>query len=145
MPGLQVDGNDILAVYSAMKESVERARRGEGPTFLELLTYRISDHTTSDDAAKYRNPEEVKKWEPKDPIIRLQKFFQKNGMWQDSYGAWVETEVAREIEDAVQRGLAIPPPGPEELFDHIFANMTPDLQEQKQRAIELANEKRGAQ
>ena len=127
--GLQVDGNDVLAVYAATKEAVERARKGE-PTLLELMTYRMSDHTTSDDASKYRTEADVHAWDSKDPVLRLEKFFRKQGWWTDDYGAWVRSECEKEINDAVEKGLAIPPPPPEDMFSHIFAEMIPDHKRQ---------------
>ncbi len=72
--GVQVDGNDVLAVYRATREALERARSGGGPTFIECLTYRMEDHTTADDAARYRPPEAVEAWKRKDPISRLERF-----------------------------------------------------------------------
>ncbi|MFH1650317.1 MAG: pyruvate dehydrogenase (acetyl-transferring) E1 component subunit alpha [Candidatus Woesearchaeota archaeon] len=135
MPSMQVDGNDVLAVYSAMKEAVERARNGEGATFLELLTYRLADHTTSDDASKYRNPDEVTQWESRDPILRLKKFFEKNNMWTEEYGNWVNSEVEKEVADAVERGLAFDKPGPNEVFDHIYAELPADIKKQEEECI----------
>ncbi len=128
--GVQVDGNDVLAVYKAAKEALERARKGEGPTLIEAVTYRLGDHTTSDDASKYRSKEEVEEWEKKDPIERLKKHFQKIGTWSDDYEKWVEEEVEKEIADAVEKAFAIPPPQPENLFKNVFAEPPPDFQKE---------------
>ncbi|MFH1073221.1 MAG: pyruvate dehydrogenase (acetyl-transferring) E1 component subunit alpha [Nanoarchaeota archaeon] len=139
--GIQVDGNDVIAVYTATKEALDRARRGEGPTLIECITYRMGDHTTSDDSTKYRNPEEVKFWESRDPLNRLKLHFQKNNMWTDDYGTWVQNEVEKETEDAVQRAFAIPPPPPDDLFQYIFEKMPPDLVEEEQELREELKER----
>jgi len=96
MPGMRVDGNDVLAVFQATKEAVARARRGEGPTLIEGLTYRIAPHTTSDDPRKYRSAKEEEEWLAKDPLIRFQSYLRKKGLLDDngrilfSFGFFVE-------------------------------------------------------
>ncbi len=84
-PGVQVDGNDVFAVYRATNEALMRAREGGGPTFIECLTYRLGDHTTADDASRYRSPEQVEQWKKKDPIERLRKYLEKGGLWNKAY------------------------------------------------------------
>lgn len=130
--GVQVDGNDVMAVNLAVREAVERARKGEGPTLIECLTYRFSDHTTSDDAKKYRDENEVDEWRKKDPIIRLRKHFEKIGTWSKEYEQWLEKENEKEVTQAVEKALAIEPRKPEDLFEHIYKELTPDLIEQKE-------------
>lgn len=83
VPGIQVDGNDILAVYVAAAEAVERARSGDGPTLIENVTYRLSLHTTADDPTRYRDEEEVEKWEARDPIPRFQGYLKDKGLLSD--------------------------------------------------------------
>ncbi len=129
--GVQVDGNDVLAVYKVTKEALERARRGEGPTLIESITYRLGDHTTSDDASKYRTEEELKFWQERDPLARLRRYFEKIGTWTDEYGEWVKQEVTKEVDDAVDRAGKISPPGPDELFDHVYASLPQELKDQK--------------
>ena len=83
LPGIQVDGNDVFAVYVAAEEAIERARSGGGPTLIEAVTYRLGDHTTADDASRYRTDEELEKWEGRDPILRLRRYLVANGLWDD--------------------------------------------------------------
>lgn len=133
---MQVDGNDVFAVYSATKEALDRARNGEGPTMIESITYRLADHTTSDDASRYRTDEEVKSWQERDPIERLEKYFKEIGTWKDDYGAWVKAEVEKEVNDAVEQAMKIAPPRPEELFNYVYAKLPKDLEEQKQELLD---------
>ncbi len=81
--GIQVDGNDALAVYQAVREAADRARAGEGPTLIEAVTYRMLMHTTADDPTRYRSDDEVAAWEAKDPLIRFKKFLTDKGIWDD--------------------------------------------------------------
>ena len=126
-PGLQVDGNDLLAVYSATREAVERARRGEGPTLIECVTYRLGVHTTSDDPTKYRSTEEVQAWERKDPLTRFGAYLQKRNL----LAAGLEEEVDAEIARAVAAFEAIGPPDPLAMFDHAYAKRTAPLEGQR--------------
>ncbi len=143
--GVQIDGNDVLAVYKATKEALERARNGEGPTLIEAITFRLGDHTTSDDASKYRSEEEVSPWVQKDPIQRVVKHFQKIGTWSDEYGAKVKGEVEKEVEEAVEKAMQIPPPGPEDVFKYIFKTLPKDLEEEQKELLEEVNEKKSLQ
>ena len=90
--GIQVDGNDIFAVYRAASEAVRKAKDGNGPLLIEYFTYRMSDHTTADDAGRYRSNEEVDAWKAKDPILRLKLFMEKKGLWTEKYQKEVEDE-----------------------------------------------------
>ncbi|HLP79490.1 MAG TPA: pyruvate dehydrogenase (acetyl-transferring) E1 component subunit alpha [Acidobacteriota bacterium] len=128
--GIQIDGNDVLGVYAATKDALERAYRGEGPTLIEAMTFRMGDHTTSDDSSKYRSPELVKQWEAKDPLLRLELYFKKIGTWSDDYGKWVASECEKEVAAAIDAGLAITAPPVENLFAHVFEKPTPDQIEQ---------------
>ena len=83
--GIQVDGMDVFAVYKAMKDAVEKARSGNGPTLIECFAYRLADHSTSDDASRYRSNEEVETWQKKDPIDRLERYMRKKGLLDDNY------------------------------------------------------------
>jgi pyruvate dehydrogenase E1 component alpha subunit len=95
--GIQVDGNDVFAVYKATADALKKAKEGGGPTFIECFTYRMSDHTTADDATRYRTKEEVEVWKLKDPLIRLKLFMEKNGFWTGQY----QTEIEEEAKTAV--------------------------------------------
>ena len=130
--GIKVDGNDVIACYKVVSEAIERARKGEGPTLIEAETYRLGDHTTSDDAKKYRAEEETKKWENKDPIIRLQKYLEKEGKFDDKYKEWVENEVAQEIEKAILEAMQKQKPTLQEMFDTIYTKLPKELQREKE-------------
>jgi pyruvate dehydrogenase E1 component alpha subunit len=116
LPGLQVDGNDVLAVYAASLEAVERARRGDGPTLIECLTYRLSVHTTSDDPTKYRSAEEVAAWERKEPLARFAAYLQKRNLLEPGLEEAIEAEIARGVRAFEQAG----PPDPLAVFDHVY-------------------------
>src|SRR5512132_1404535 len=96
-PGIQVDGNDVLAVYAASREAVERARAGQGPTLIECVTYRLGVHTTADDPTKYRTAEEVAEWERKDPLTRFSAYLQKRNLLEPGLGEAVDAEIARNV------------------------------------------------
>jgi pyruvate dehydrogenase E1 component alpha subunit len=137
-PGLQVDGNDVLAVYVASLEAVERARDGEGPTLIECLTYRLGVHTTADDPTRYRAEEEVKAWERKDPLTRFQVYLGQ----KELLDAGLEEEIDQEIAAAVQRFEARAAADPLTIFDHVYAERSPHLEAQR---AELARWLRSAQ
>jgi pyruvate dehydrogenase E1 component alpha subunit len=126
-PGIQVDGNDVLAVYAATKEAVERARDGDGPTLIECVTYRLAMHTTADDPTKYRQPEEVAEWERKDPLTRFTAYLRKKGIAIDG----IEADVDAEIAEAIKRFEALPAPDPLTMFDHVYGEMPPHLRAQR--------------
>src|SRR5215510_14942892 len=132
LPGIQVDGNDVLAVYAAAREAVERARAGQGPTLIECVTYRLGVHTTADDPSKYRSEEEVREWERKDPLTRFRAYLEKKNLLESD----IESQIDAEIADAVQRFEAIPPPDPLTMFDHAYAELTPDLAAQRAELAE---------
>jgi pyruvate dehydrogenase E1 component alpha subunit len=127
LPGIQVDGNDVLAVYAAAREAVDRARAGDGPTLIECVTYRLGVHTTADDPTKYRSAEEVAMWEQKDPLTRFRAYLET----RDLLEAGLETEIDEEIAAAVQRFESTAPPDPSTMFDHVYADLPPDLQAQR--------------
>lgn len=128
--GVQVDGNDALAVYKACREALARAREGKGPTLIEAYTYRMGDHTTADDASRYRSAEEVAAWRKRDPIERFRKWMEARGIWSQSYQQKVEAEVAKKVEQAVKSAESIEPPKPDDMFVYMYAQLTPRLQEQ---------------
>lgn len=134
MPGIQVDGNDILAVYAAAKEAVDRARAGDGPTMIECETYRMMMHTTADDPKRYRKDEEVEQWREKDPIVRFQKYLKDKGLVSDEKIEKVESEVKDEIQAAVDRAeeLMKKYDDPLQMFEHVYAEMPPYLGEQRE-------------
>ncbi len=127
IPGLQVDGNDVLAVYAASREAVERARAGNGPTLIECVTYRLGMHTTADDPTKYRAEEEVRAWERKDPLTRFAAYLGKKDLLDEG----LETAVDGEIAAAVARFEATGPADPLTIFDHVYAELPPHLRAQR--------------
>ena len=144
VPGLMVDGNDILAVYTAAEEAAERARSGEGPTMIECITYRLSMHTTADDPGRYRDEEEVEKWKKREPISRFQSYLKNKGLLSDEKIEDVEEQIRGEIQEAIdsaeERMKELE--GQElTMFDHMYAEMPPYLQEQR----EAFTEERAAQ
>jgi pyruvate dehydrogenase E1 component subunit alpha len=132
LPGIQVDGNDVLAVYAASLEAVERARAGNGPTLIEAVTYRLGMHTTADDPSKYRSEEEVKAWERKDPLSRFTVYLEKRNIAI----AGVDADVDAEIAAAVATFEAMGPADPLGMFDHSFAEPPASLEAQRAEVAE---------
>ena len=126
MPGVVVDGNDALAVYLEAKKAVERARKGEGPTLIEALTYRLAPHTTSDDPSRYRSEEEVKAWAAKDPVVRLKTALEERGLWDEQREKALLLELEAEFEAELKAADQAPEPRPEEIVEHVYEKMTPD-------------------
>jgi len=123
--GIQVDGNDVFAVYRATAEALNKARSGGGPTFIECLTYRMADHTTADDAGRYRSQDEVAAWKARDPILRIERYMAKQELWNEEYGKEVKERSTKEIDEAVQTMEAVPPPAAAEMFEHTGATLSP--------------------
>lgn len=144
MPGLQVDGNDVLAVYKAARDAAERARRGAGPTLIEMVTYRLSMHTTADDPKKYRTQEEVAEWEKRDPIIRFEKYLRDKQILDDQKIQSAAEEVKNEIGAAEHRWseVAEKEVNPLTMFDYAYAELTPSLRDQKEMLKRELEEKR---
>lgn len=135
MPGIRVDGNDVLAVYVATQEAAARARRGEGPTLIEGLTYRYTPHTTADDPNRYRSEAEAKRWAEKEPLIRFKKYLSKKNVMAEADFQKMEEEIEAKIQAAiknVEKMLKEPPySDPLVMFDYLYADMPPYLQEQR--------------
>ena len=123
--GVQVDGNDVFAVYSATRKALERARSGGGPTFIECFTYRISHHTTADDADRYRNSEEVAEWKKRDPLERLRRYLEKRGYWSTDYQRELEKRTRETIDQAVREAESAAPPERSDIFRSVFESCTP--------------------
>jgi TPP-dependent pyruvate/acetoin dehydrogenase alpha subunit len=134
MPGIAVDGNDILAVYAAAKEAVDRARSGAGPTLIETVTYRMSVHTTADDPKRYRTDDEVEEWVRKDPITRFQRYLTDKGLLDEAGIQSVEEEVKAEIKEAEERFARFTeePVDPLVMFEHAYAESPPYLESQRE-------------
>ncbi len=120
VPGEQVDGNDVIAVRSRAQVALERARAGEGPNLIEALSYRMSDHTTADDARRYRSEAEVEAHARLDPIRRLRLWLSDSGHWSETREQALEREQAAQVEAAVQDYLATAAQQPTSMFDHLY-------------------------
>ncbi len=131
IPGIQVDGNDVLAVYAASKAAVEHARSGKGASLIEAVTYRMGDHTTADDQKRYRDPDEIAYWLARDPIDRFRKYLVSKKMWTDDNDAALATEMTALVEDEVKNLESMPAPTPVEFFDHMYENLPWNLREQR--------------
>ncbi|HEY6462500.1 MAG TPA: thiamine pyrophosphate-dependent enzyme, partial [Polyangiaceae bacterium] len=130
MPGVRVDGNDLLAVVRVLREATARARSGGGPTFVEALTYRMGAHSTSDDPSRYRDQAEVDAWARKDPLDRLRKHLVHRGLVTDASDADLEKELAAEIAAAIDDVEKMPAPARESLLEDVYAEMPWNLREQ---------------
>jgi len=137
MPGIQVDGNDALAVYKAVSEALNRARSGEGPTLIEAYTYRMLMHTTADDPTRYRTDQEVSDWQKKDPIPRFRKYVTSKGIWDDTRQSAMEAEFKAQIEEAVKVYEGMKDFKPDAPFDFVYG--TPHASIEEQRASFLEN------
>jgi len=141
MPGIQVDGNDILAVYAAAREAVDRARSGGGPTLIECVTYRMAVHTTADDPKRYRSEEEVEQWKKRDPIARFQNYLIDKGVLSEDKITGLDSKIGKEIQSAIDRSEEQMKSlgNPIDMFEHTYAEIPPYLKEQKEAfARELA-------
>jgi pyruvate dehydrogenase E1 component alpha subunit len=129
-PGVQVDGNDVLAVYAAVRQALDRARAGRGPTLIEAVTYRMGHHTTSDDATRYRSEDEVKAWESRDPLRRFQIYLRAKGLSDEAFEKGVQDEATDAVEKAVAEAESRPQATPDDIFAYTYKDMPPSLAEQ---------------
>lgn len=135
LPSLQVDGNDIIACRWAMDNAIKLAREGGGPTVIEMITYRLTDHTTADDARRYRDDEEVENAWQLEPIKRLRKYLEDQGVWNDKKELELLEQAGEEVAAAVEEYLATSDPGIGSMFDYMFENMPPELEIQRAQAL----------
>ena len=136
--GIQVDGNDIIAVRDVMDHALEKARAGKGPTLVEALTYRISDHTTADDATRYRPKDEVEDAKKKEPLIRIRKYLMDIGAWDAKQEEKLLAECAEQVDAEVKLYKDTGKPPVASMFDHMFGNMPEGLVAQRDAAVEEA-------
>jgi pyruvate dehydrogenase E1 component alpha subunit/2-oxoisovalerate dehydrogenase E1 component alpha subunit len=143
MPGVRVDGNDVLAVYGAVREAADRARSGGGPTFIESVTYRMGPHSSSDDPSRYRSDDEVAAWAKKDPIDRFARYLRRAELLDDARHAAIVEDLEREISAAIDEveGLGAPPR--ESLFRDVYASEPPHLRAQRDELLALPPAPRG--
>ena len=118
LPGVQVDGNDVLAMYLATKEAIDRARAGDGPTLIEAVTYRLLMHTTADDPTRYRTQEEQAEWEDRDPLKRFRAYLRSRGIWTPEWQDELEKDAKRVIDEAIEKAENLSDRPPEALFQH---------------------------
>ncbi len=131
----QVDGNDVIAVADATERALACARAGEGPTLIEAVTYRLGDHTTADDASRYRDDAEVSRHWAEEPLLRLRQYLAAQGLWSSDEEEALLSKCTSEITAAADRYLATPPEPPEAMFDHLHAALPPSLATQRDAAL----------
>lgn len=139
IPGIQVDGNDVLAMRQTVGEAIEKARAGEGPTLIEALTYRLCDHTTADDATRYQPTDEVEKAALREPITRFKRFLEQQQQWTDEEEQQCLEDCAHEVDAAVNTYLSRSPQPVSSLFDYHYATLPSYLLEQRAIAMEEAS------
>jgi 2-oxoisovalerate dehydrogenase E1 component alpha subunit len=132
--GVQVDGNDVFAVRAVVEEALETARSGGGPAVIEAITYRLSDHTTADDASRYRGAAEVKQAWELEPLLRFRHYLRANGQWDDARESLLLARCAAQVEAAVAEYSGGSKPSTDAMFDHLFAVPPPHLKEQRATA-----------
>jgi pyruvate dehydrogenase E1 component alpha subunit len=135
IPALQVDGNDLIAVRQAMREATERARRGEGPSVIEAVSYRLADHTTADDASRYRSADELAEAWQREPIARIRNYLTHLGVWSKAEDEALVRECAAEVQDAAQAYLNDPPPDAAQMFDRLYAALPSAYAAQREAAL----------
>lgn len=136
MPGIVVDGNDLLAVHQATDAAVRRARAGRGPTLIEAITYRTGAHNSADDPTRYVDPAELQRWEILDPIERVTAYLTARGRWDDDAAAAVHERAREKIDAAFTAASARPATGPEQLFDHLYSTPPARVEAQRAAAVE---------
>ncbi len=136
IPSVRIDGNDVFAVYFETLNALERARKGDGPTLIESVTWRYGAHTTADDPTKYRDQRESEsRRRDNDPVERLTHFMKKKGWLDEEWIASVKEESAKEVDLAVEELEAYPPADPSVIFDYVFETPTWTIQEQKEKLL----------
>lgn len=128
--GVRVDGNDVLAVYAATAAALKKAYRGEGPTLIECFTYRLNNHTTSDDASKYRSEAEVAAWRKKDPMLRFRKFLEGKKLWNSKKEEELQAKANKQVSAAVNEYESVPNPSIDDIFKYTYSEVPQLLREQ---------------
>ncbi len=139
----RLDGNDVFAMRHVMSNAIEKARSGGGPTLIEAITYRMHDHTTADDASRYREQAVVDEHKLLDPIERLRKYLNAHHGWDEAQENALHETCAAEVEAAVNSYLATPPAPPETMFDHLYETLPDALQPQRDEVEQLGKQKHG--
>ena len=133
--GVQVDGNDLIAMRHVLDQALAKARSGGGPTLVEALTYRLSDHTTADDASRYRSPDELAAAWKLEPILRLRTYLVESGAWDKAKEDALLRECNEQVQAAAQAYIDTPPPTAEQMFDHLYATLPAALARQRAAAL----------
>ncbi|MGB6975842.1 MAG: pyruvate dehydrogenase (acetyl-transferring) E1 component subunit alpha [Gammaproteobacteria bacterium] len=136
-PGIQVDGNDVIAVRHVIEQALTKAHQGEGPTLVEAVTYRLCDHTTADDAKRYADKAELEKAWQYEPIARLRNYLQEQNAWSDQDEQQLQQACTAEIDQAIQEYLQLPPPPPTEIFDYMYAQLPKPLAAQREEFVQI--------
>ncbi|MDZ4251605.1 MAG: thiamine pyrophosphate-dependent enzyme, partial [Sulfuritalea sp.] len=136
--GCQVDGNDIVAVHHLAQQAIAKARAGGGPSLIEAISYRLGDHTTADDATRYRDPAEVEAQWAFEPIRRLRNYLLRLQAWGPEQEEQLVRECSEALNAAVEAYLATPAPSTAAMFDHLYATLPAALQEQREMALRFA-------
>lgn len=134
MPGVQIDGNDLLGVFATTREAIDRARAGLGPTLIEAVTYRLGPHTTADDPGRYRSSDLTEDWRKRDPLERVRLFLSERREWSDEWQSQIEAEANAEIDRAIELAEALLAYGAADTFDAMYAELTPALVAQRAEA-----------
>jgi len=135
IPCLQIDGNDVLACYAAIKEALERAYAGEGPTFIEAVTYRLMMHTTADDPGRYRTQEEEDQWWQREPLVRFRKYLTERVGWDDAREEALLAEIKAEVDQGVEDFEAPTDYPPDAPFDHVYGTAHEEIETQRQEFL----------
>jgi len=138
--GIQIYGNDLLAVYAAMKEAMDDARAGRGPRLIEALTYRFGPHTTADDPTKYRSEEELEKNKPFDPLIRLRIYLEHRGLWSEEEEYEIMDKAKQEVEAAVKEAESTATPDSADIFGYTWSKTPPYVEREKQSLMDFLSE-----
>jgi 2-oxoisovalerate dehydrogenase E1 component alpha subunit len=135
VPGIRCDGNDVLATYKVVRDAVERAAKGEGPTLVEMLTYRLGGHSTSDDPRAYRAQDEVENWRRTDPILRFRQVLENEGAWGEAQEEAWKNESEAALKACIERAEAKPRPPLETIFEQVFDELPWHLREQMNELV----------
>ncbi|MBF6172431.1 pyruvate dehydrogenase (acetyl-transferring) E1 component subunit alpha [Nocardia blacklockiae] len=140
MPGVQVDGNDVLAVLAMTRQAVARARAGGGPSFVEAITYRMGPHTTADDPTRYRSDAETELWRRRDPIDRIRRLLERESLWDSEFEGRVRARsdaVGARVRAAT---IDLPDPDPAQLFEHVYGTAHPLIEEERRQYAHYLSE-----